>query len=1315
MGEDGMPEQAPHPMRLPLTAGQHGIWFAQRLAPTNPTYITAEYVDIHGPVDVEALRGAVRRALAEARCLHIRCGEDGTGPWQIVDVPEDIPVTLLDLSTASDPQAAAEQWMRDDLATPIDIYSGPLFTEALLSLGGDRHLWYQKFHHLVMDGFSHSLIARQVADLYSDVTSGREPAPADFGQLQDLVRDDADYQASPAARTDREFWRATMSGVERVPSLSERRAAMAHSSLHDTHYLPEPDLARLRTAARSLRSHWNGLFIAALAAYTHRVTGAEDIVLGLPVTARRTPAAQRTPGMVSNLVPLRLSVSPGMTLSELVRHVVAQTRLALKHQRYRYEDIRRDLGLLHDGGALCGPHINLMPFDYDLAFGDAAAVSHALATGPVEDLTLAVIPREGGLRLVLNANPDRYTSAELAGHLKRYLTVLDTFVTDPELPVDDIDILDPAERRQLLSWARSGGTAATAPGVLPGAFEAQARRFPERTAVTCEGTELGYGELNTRANQLARRLTEAGAGPHRHVALALPRSPDLVMALLAVLKSGAAYIPVDPDYPSDRITHILGDARPQLLVTTRALAARLPDDGRPRLLLDDPGTRAALASYPSHDVQDTERTAPLAATHPAYVIYTSGSTGTPKGVVVTHRNVMSLLSSTRGLFGFGPDDVWTLFHSYAFDFSVWEIWGALLHGGRLVVVPGAVARSPEAFLALLATEGVTVLNQTPSAFHQLMQAEQDAPDLAEELALRYVIFGGEALDLGRLGPWYERHTDESPRLVNMYGITETTVHSTHLPLTAKLVADDPGSVIGVGLPNVEVYVLDRALRPVPAGITGEIYVGGDQVTDGYLHRPELTEQRFLPHPFGPPGARLYRTGDLARWLPDGLLEYRGRADDQVKVRGFRIELGEVEAALKALPEVADARALVSTDAVGDAVLRAYAIPARGASPGSGALRTALRDTLPGYMVPASVVVMDAFPLTAHGKLDRAALPAPAPAVSRTPTPARDPLERQIARAWSLVLAGTAPGDIGIDDDFFDLGGDSFKAVRAARDIGHDASAIDVFKHPTPRRLAAHLRTTAREATVERWLHTLTPARPAAPRLSLICIPYGGGSATAFQQLATCLPADVELRAVALPGHDPALPAKDGPALREAAKRLAEEITETVNGPFALYGHCVGTALTMLTARELEDRDSALRTVHLAAALPDPDPRRSLAALEARTDDALYAYLRSLGGFNGVLDAGDLRRVLKLVRHAMVEGAAFQIEAVDRWEKLRTPVHVVVGDADPATAGYEDGYLGWGRYAHHTRLSVLPGAGHYFVKDRPEPLAALLAAADAHAV
>ncbi|WP_131733081.1 amino acid adenylation domain-containing protein, partial [Actinomadura formosensis] len=398
---------------------------------------------------------------------------------------------------------------------------------------------------------------------------------------------------------------------------------------------------------------------------------------------------------------------------------------------------------------------------------------------------------------------------------------------------------------------------------IPALFEAQVAVRPDAPAVTFEGVSWSYAQVNARANRLARWLVERGVGPEQFVALALPRSADLVVAILAVLKAGAAYVPMDPDYPADRIAYMVQDARPVLTLG--------PDD------LDAEG------------YDDTDLGVVIDPAHPAYVIYTSGSTGRPKGVVVPHQNVVRLLGCTEQWFGFGPDDVWTLFHSYAFDFTVWELWGSLLYGGRLVVVPYLTSRSPQEFLALLEKEKVTVLNQTPSAFYQLMAADGEHP--GTDLALRYIVFGGEALDLGRLEDWYSRHREDAPTLVNMYGITETTVHVSYLALDRAYAATAPGSVIGVGIPDLRVYVLDDRLQPVPPGVVGELYVAGAGLARGYLNRPGLSAERFVADPHGGPGTRMYRTGDVGRWLADGRLEYLGRADQQVQLRGFRIELG----------------------------------------------------------------------------------------------------------------------------------------------------------------------------------------------------------------------------------------------------------------------------------------------------------------------------------------------------------------------------------------------------------------------------------------
>jgi amino acid adenylation domain-containing protein len=585
---------------------------------------------------------------------------------------------------------------------------------------------------------------------------------------------------------------------------------------------------------------------------------------------------------------------------------------------------------------------------------------------------------------------------------------------------------------------------------LPELFEARVARDPDAIAVVCEGAELSYGELDERANRLARYLVSLGAGPERLVAVAMERSAELVVVLLAVLKSGAAYLPVDPEYPAERIAFMLGDARAVLLVCDRAAAGRVPAGDVPRTVVDDPVTAAAVAALPGARLGDGERTAPLVAAHPAYVIYTSGSTGRPKGVVVTHHNVARLMAMTGGWFDTGPGDVWALFHSYAFDFSVWEMWGALAAGARLVVVPYLVSRSVAEFRKLLAAERVTVLSQTPMAFYQLMGVWEDGG----ELALRYVIFGGDALDCARVARW-ARAVRGAPVLVNMYGITETTVHVTgHVVEPA---ADGAASVIGTPIPDLRAFVLDSRLGLVPPGVAGELYVAGAGLARGYLGRAGLTGERFVACPFGTGGERMYRTGDLARWAVrpgEGgwQLEYLGRADDQVKIRGFRIELGEVEAVLAGLPGVAAAAVTVREDQPGDRRLAGYVVPAAGAVLDPAGLRAAAGRVLPGYMVPAAVVLVGELPLSPAGKLDRRALPAPRYATGPgAPATAR---EKALCGVFAAVLGLDR---VGAGDSFFDLGGHSLLATRLVSRVravlGVELAIRAVFEHPTVASLA----------------------------------------------------------------------------------------------------------------------------------------------------------------------------------------------------------------------------------------------------------------------
>ncbi len=633
--------------------------------------------------------------------------------------------------------------------------------------------------------------------------------------------------------------------------------------------------------------------------------------------------------------------------------------------------------------------------------------------------------------------------------LGHFRALLENIAADPQQEVSNLSLLSSEDRRRILhDW--SGGQADfPCPKCVHQLFEEQVARTPEAVAVSLEEQRLSYGELNRRANRLAHRLRSLGVGPEDMVGLCQERSVEMVVGILGVLKAGAAYVPMDPAYPAERLEFVLQDANARVLVTERAFVAKFPAFQNQVVCVED--------VFDSQDPsQDNNPGTEVSLENLAYVIYTSGSTGKPKGVMVTHQNITRLLHATQPWYQFNESDVWTLFHSYAFDFSVWEIWGALLYGGRLVIVPHPVSRSPEDFLELLAREGVTVLNQTPSAFRQLVQADQRS-GRPHQLALRYVIFGGETLEMRSLQPWFDKHGDQKPRLVNMYGITETTVHVTYRPIFAKDLAS--GSVIGQPIPDLRIYILDARMQPVPIGLPGEMYVGGSGVARGYLNRPELTTERFIPNPFrNKPGARLYKTGDLARCLTDGDIEYLGRADGQVKLRGHRIELGEVESALREHPAVSECVVVLREDSPGDRRLVGYVVAEPDqASPALSELRRFLNTKLPDYMIPAAFVFLEALPLTPNSKLDRTALPVPEqarPELDESFAAPQTPTEIAVAEIWREVLHLER---VGLHESFFELGGHSLLMTQIISRL-REAFQIELpirrfFASPTIAKLA----------------------------------------------------------------------------------------------------------------------------------------------------------------------------------------------------------------------------------------------------------------------
>lgn len=624
------------------------------------------------------------------------------------------------------------------------------------------------------------------------------------------------------------------------------------------------------------------------------------------------------------------------------------------------------------------------------------------------------------------------------------------FVANPVIETERAD----SRSRSAGVWAKGGAVKSRRDAIVR-LFESEVAAHPDSVAVSCGDVSQTYGNLNAQANHIAKHLHQLGVRADSFVAIYLERSPEMLVAMLGILKAGGAYLPIDSMYPSTRVLDVLEDAKPVAILTTKTLAAGLVDSasqlGVPILDVEELLTDVDL------DLENL----PIAAGDDdlAYMIYTSGSTGKPKGVMVTHRNVVRLLSETERWFHFGPDDVWTMFHSSAFDFSVWEIWGCLLTGGRLVIVPFAVSRSPRDFYELLSTEKITVLNQTPSAFSMLVQLEQNGVSLP--LHLRFVIFGGEALQYRKLTPWFERHGDTAPQLINMYGITETTVHVTYRAIKAEEAESVQESLIGEPIPDMQIYLLDAAGKPVADGEVGEIYVGGGGVARGYHNRPQLNQERFIPDPFAAkPGARLYRAGDLARLRPDGEMVYLGRNDSQVKINGFRIELGEVEAALAAVPGVQRSCVVAHADGDGNQRLAAYYVPASGAELTPRIFGEFFTEKMPAHMRPSSYTKLKELPLTVNGKLDAAALPAPSTDLGVQDEGGLQSLsdtEEKVAQIFSEALGLPR---IGLDDNFFDCGGTSLLLIKAHLRLQTQFErAIPVtlmFECPTVRSLSKRL-------------------------------------------------------------------------------------------------------------------------------------------------------------------------------------------------------------------------------------------------------------------
>jgi amino acid adenylation domain-containing protein/FkbM family methyltransferase len=1087
---------------LPLSFAQQRLWFIDQLAQGSSSYNHTAALRLNGQLNIEALEYTFSEIVRRHETLRTTFEAVDGQPRQIIHSARSFSLPVTDFShlAAAERESTVREMAAEELQHLFDLRRGPLLRVRLLGLSETEHVVLFTAHHIVTDGWSLGVLVKEVATLYSayleDLPS---PLPELAIQYADFAHWQREWLQGEVLEEQLSYWRERLAGAPALLELPTDRARPAVQSFRGAHYSFSVPAELTGELQQLSRREGVTLFMTLLAAFQTllwRYSGEQDIVVGADVANRNRQETEGLIGFFVNMLVLRTRVAGEESFAELLRQVREVCLGGYAHQDVPFEKLVEELqperSMSHT------PLFQVVFVLQNAPVGELELPGLQLSSVEVDhpiakfDLTLLMEEREGQLGATLEYNTDLFDVETIERMSRHLLTLLQAVVAlNPQPRLSDLPLLTEGERGQLLSQWNSIEAVYPVESCMHELFEAQASSFPDAVALVVEQEQISYGDLNRRANQLAHYLGSLGVGPDVLIGLLMERSIDMLVGILGILKAGGAYLPLDPSYPPDRLNFMLEDARVQVLLTQENLVGAISPDSAYQMVCFERDAEKIAQQDTGNPVSE------VTTDNLAYVIYTSGSTGAPKGVQITHANVARLLAATNSDFEFGANDIWTLFHSYAFDFSVWEIWGALAFGGQLVIVPFITSRSPEAFYKLLAERKVTILNQTPSAFRQLMLAEESLispPGTAPELSLRVVIFGGEALEVASLRRWLQRHGDQHPQLINMYGITETTVHVTYRRLLEKDIEGAiGGSVVGQPLSDLTTYVLDERMEVVPVGVAGELYVGGAGLARGYLHRPELTAERFVPDPYGArAGARLYRTGDVVRYR-GGELDFVGRRDEQVKVRGFRIELGEIEAVLEQHAAVAQCVVNLLETESGDKRLVAYVVSNEiGAVNGDGnthplteKLRSYLAERLPGYMVPSAFVELRELPLTENGKLDRKKLPAPdgdRPEQLQEYIEAGTPVEEILCGVWREILSVER---VGIKDDFFELGGHSLLATQLISRM-RDAFGVEVplrqlFLAPTIAGLARHIEE-ARESGQEIQPQTIVPVSRAAHRV-----------------------------------------------------------------------------------------------------------------------------------------------------------------------------------------------------------------------------------------
>jgi enterobactin synthetase component F len=1160
--------------RLSLVAAQPGIWMAEQLSTLPNAWSVAHYVELEGEIDASLLQQAIALGLAQADTVRMRFDEENGEPWQWIDNSLKPGVSaVLDLRHEADPHAVATAHMQADLAQNTRVDSGnPLLCHQLFQVENNRWYWYQRYHHLLVDGFSFPAITRQIVQIYRALLRHEAPPESPFTPFSEVVEEYQRYCESDGWKRDGAFWaeqrqqlpppaslsssplpgRASTTEIWRLKLTADRSA---FSQLVTTSLCPRTDLALALTAL------WLG-----------RLCGRNDYAAGYIFMRRLGSAALTATGPVLNVLPLAVNIKPEDTLPELAERLGTQLKKMRRHQRYDAEQIVRDAGKAAGEEPLFGPVFNIKVFDYHLDIDGVCATTHTLATGPVNDLELALFPdEEGGLTIEVLANQQRYDKPTLQQHVARLMAMLEQFAANPALRYGDAELVSPTEYQRL---AQINDTNMILPETtLSALVAAQSAKTPDAIALADARLQFTYREMRQQVVALANLLRERGVKPGDSVAVALPRSVFLTLALHGIVEAGAAWLPLDTGYPDDRLQMMLEDAKPSLLITSEDQLSRFS------------GIETLCYSAPLAAVDDS----PLVLSRPehtAYIIFTSGSTGRPKGVMVGQTAIVNRLLWMQDKYPLTANDVVAQKTPCSFDVSVWEFWWPFITGAKLVMAEPEAHRDPLALQQFFADVGVTTTHFVPSMLAAFVASLTDE-NVSACRTLKQVFCSGEALPTALCREWEQ--LTHAP-LHNLYGPTEAAVDVSWYPAFGPELAAVSGSSVPIGFPvwNTGLRILDAQMRPVPFGVAGDLYLTGIQLAQGYMGRADLTASRFIADPFAP-GERMYRTGDVARWLDNGAVEYLGRSDDQLKIRGQRIELGEIERMMLTLSDVSQAvaHACVLNQAVvgGDArQLVGYVVSDSGLPLDRDALQESLRDKLPPHMVPVALIQLSSLPLSANGKLDRKALPLPELSQKTPGRPVESATEMAVAEAFGALL-GYEIHDV--DADFFALGGHSLLAMRLAaqlsRTFARQVTPGQVMVASSVGKLSQLLDSVDDGQAQRLGYETLLPLRESHGP-TLWCFHPASGFAWQFSVLARWLNPHWSITGIQSPRPEgPMASAENIDQLCD--QHLATLLQQQPHGPYYLFGYSLGGTLAQSIAARLRARGEAVAFLGLLDTWP----------------------------------------------------------------------------------------------------------------------------------